>query len=197
MTTKDGLHHLRMNLKDLDLKPRQLDSLAEAVSVSGLEVSLSWSHPDPSVCPSSLAKYLCEEGMEVRQTNCRVTSHVMSSVPVPTDWTEDQAEEVLHWVGGAALRLSLQPPTAPLTEGSVSCVKSSGLHSVRAVTHLLTSAYSLLRKREIKPNPPRSHLFRCCHSAQCQRKIVFVRSFKTNSLKIKTFSILGIGYYLS
>ena len=186
-----------MNLKDLDLKPRELESLAEAVSMSGLGVSLSWSHPDPSVCPSSLAKYLCQEGMEVSQTNCRVTSHVMSSVLVPTDWTEDQAEEVLHWVGGVALGLSLQPPTTPVTEGSVSCVRSSGLHSVRSVTHLLTSAYSLLRKREMKPNSLRSHLYRCCHSAQCQRKIVFVRSSKTNSLKIKTFSILGMGCHLS
>merc|ERR550517_602792 len=148
VTTKDGLQHLRINLKDLAVKERELESVGEAVSGSGLAVRLSWSHPEPSVCPSSVASYLCGAGLEVEQTSCQITSHVLSSLPVPTGWTEDQVEEVFHWVRGAALGLPLQLPSAQVTEGSVSCVQSTGLHSWRSVSHLLTSAYSLIRGRD-------------------------------------------------
>ena len=145
VTTKDGLQHFSISLKDVELKPSELGRLAEAVSGCRLSALVSWSHPDPAVCPSSVARALCEAGMEVTERSCQLHSHSLDSVSVPDGWTEDQVEDVLHWAGGAALQVVLQPPSAPLTAGCVSCVQSSGLHSARTVSQLVSSAYSLLR----------------------------------------------------
>ena len=147
--TKDGLQHFSVRLGEADLKESQLRGVREAVSESVLPVKLSWSHPDPTVCPSSLAKYLSQKGLKVRERNCQLESHVMNSVTVPEGWTDEDVEELVHWVAGVSLRLSLPLPSLPYSEGSVASVLSSGLLSVRTVSHLITSASSLLRDHHL------------------------------------------------
>merc|ERR1719397_286470 len=149
--TKDGLRHFSLNLSEPGLKESQLRGVRESVSVSepGLAVKLTWSHPEPAVCPSSVASHLSQAGLKVRQSCCLVKSHVVHSVPVPQGWAEEDVEELVDWAGGVALGLSLPPPSLPLTEGSVLCVQSSGLHTDRTLTHLLTSlASDLLREHQ-------------------------------------------------
>ena len=136
------------------MKASQLRAVRESLQGTRLRVRLSWSHPDPSTCPSSVAAFLCQAGARhVEERKCEVSSHVLDPVMLPVlpphtgdGWDQDQAEQVLHWVGGAALNLRLQPSTEAVSEGSVSCLRVSGLLSGRTVTHLATSASSLLQQ---------------------------------------------------
>ena len=145
--TKEGLKHFSLKMKGLDLKASQLRAVRESLEGSRVRVMLSWSHPEPSVCPSSLAAWLCGAGHhQVEERRCQVTSQVMDSLTMPRAWDQDHLEEVLHWLGGVALNLRLQPDTEAVCEGSVACVRSSGLLPVRTVTQLASSATSILQR---------------------------------------------------
>ena len=149
----------------LDMKAGQLRAVRESLQGPRLRVRLSWSHPEPSVCPSSVAAWLCRAGhRQVEERRCEVTSQTRDHVSLPHDWDQHQVEEVLHWVGGVALNLPLHPDTEAVCEGSVSCVRASGLLSVRTVAHLASSATSLLQQDKrlawlaISVHGPRSQL---------------------------------------
>ena len=135
-------------MKELDLKPGQLRAIRESLERTPLRVRLSWSHPDPSICPSSVVAFLCQSGhRQVEERRCEVSTEVVEQLTLPRAWEDQhQAEEVLHWVGGVALNLRLQPHTEAVCEGSVSCVRASGLLSARSVSQLAASASSLLQQ---------------------------------------------------
>ena len=162
--TKDGLKHFSRKMKGLALKASQLRSARASVK-GRLRVRLSWSHPEPSVCPSSVAAWLCRAGHhQVEERRCEVTSQVVDSLTLPRAWQQHQLEQVLHWVGGVALNLRLQPDTEAVCEGSVACVRASGLLPARTVAQLAGSASSLLQQDKqlawlaITVHGPRSQL---------------------------------------
>ena len=129
------------------MKAAQLRAVRESLEGTRLRVRLSWSHPEPSICPSSVAAFLCGSGhRQVEERCCEVSSHTIQSLSLPHAWDHHQIEEVLHWVGGVALNLRLHPDTEAVCDGSVSCVRASGLLSARTVAHLASSATSLLQQ---------------------------------------------------
>ena len=130
------------------MKASQLRAVRESLQGTRLRVRLSWSHPDPSICPSSVAAFLCQSGhRQVEERRCAVSSELVERLTLPRAWEDQQqAEEVLHWVGGLALNLRLQPHTEAVCEGSVSSVRASGLLSARSVSQLAASSSSLLQQ---------------------------------------------------
>ena len=97
--TKDGLKHFSRKMTGLDMKAGQLRALRESLKGSRVRVRLSWSHPESSICPSSVAAFLCRAGhRQVEERRCEVTSQTMQSVSLPHAWDHHQLEEVLKAV---------------------------------------------------------------------------------------------------
>ena len=67
--SKDGLCHLEVNFDNLDLTEAQLSRTAKCLEDVSIPVFLTWSHPDPSICPSSIAKHLFDSGFQVTKVS--------------------------------------------------------------------------------------------------------------------------------
>ena len=63
--SKDGLCHLEVNFDNLDLTKAQMSKIVKSLEDVSIPVILTWSHPDPTICPSSVAKHLCDSGLQV------------------------------------------------------------------------------------------------------------------------------------
>ena len=67
--SKDGLCHLEVNFDNLDLTEAQISRTAKCLEDVSIPVFLTWSHPDPSICPSSIAKHLFDSGLQVTEVS--------------------------------------------------------------------------------------------------------------------------------
>ena len=65
--SKDGLSHFEINFDNLELTEAQISRTMQCLQDVSVPVSLTWSHPDPSICPSSIAKHLFDSGLQVMQ----------------------------------------------------------------------------------------------------------------------------------
>ena len=76
--SKDGLCHLEVDFDNLDLTKAQMSRMVKSLEDISIPVILTWSHPDPSICPSSIAKHLCDSGLQVLD-NASVLSHLLKT----------------------------------------------------------------------------------------------------------------------
>ena len=76
--SKDGLCHLEVSFDNLDLTKAQMSRMVRSLEDVHIPVILTWSHPDPSICPSSIAKHLCDSGLQVINA-CKLCSELSAN----------------------------------------------------------------------------------------------------------------------
>jgi len=150
-SSKDCLHHYQLNLETVyqELTRNQSSELMEAVSDVSLTVMISWSHPDIGVCPSSIARYLCEAGFQVQEESCQVLSEEtdLPQIP-PDDETDNCSDEIIRWLGEVAMgiqpRIGLSDQDVDMeTSIPVSTIKGKGLFSARTMLHVCNQCSSI------------------------------------------------------
>ena len=113
VVSKDSMIHYQRKLDTLQCSMTKKE-------VIGGEIIMCWSPFDESICPSSLASYLVDKGMQVRQKSITTKTSSQRSVSIPkiiredwSDWDEEHLSDVEAWLGGFLLHLpaeSLMPP---------------------------------------------------------------------------------------
>ena len=147
--TKDNTSHFQQDLKLLNLQTSQVEKLQSHLSPLPTAVAATWCHPDQSICPSSLASYLADKGMQVQGRSIMVDLHTMYNMQIPTmdkdqfcDWEPDHISDVEDWLGGVFLQLPEDTISAPppcMSMEMVTAIQATGLFTITTILDLMTS----------------------------------------------------------
>jgi len=142
--TKDNTSHFQQDLKLLNLKTSQVEKLQSNISPLPTAVAVTWCHPDQSICPSSLASYFADKGMQVEVKSIVVDLHTLYNRQIPTmekdqfcDWEPDHISDLEEWLGSVFLQLhedtiSAPPPCMPMET-------APGLFTITTMLDLMSS----------------------------------------------------------
>eukprot|EP00092_Neocalanus_flemingeri_P034600 GFUD01037635.1.p1 GENE.GFUD01037635.1~~GFUD01037635.1.p1 ORF type:complete len:380 (-),score=133.68 GFUD01037635.1:148-1242(-) len=149
--TKDNTCHYQQHMKLLNLKTSQVKKVENLLKLAPLHspVGLAWTHPDPSICPSSLARYLADKAMQVQVRSIVVDLHTQYNMQVPIiekdqfcDWDSEHISDLEEWLGGVLLQLppdSIPAPPPCTTAEQVTTIQATGLFSTITISRLMTA----------------------------------------------------------
>ena len=147
--TRDNYHHFQQNTNLLNLKSSQVENIKSHSSVLPTPVVCTWSHPDKNICPSSLANYLVDRGMQVQVKNIMVDMHIQKNLQIPSmekedfcDWDDEYVADVEEWLGAVCLQLPTETISAPspcMSEEMLTCIQASGLFTTNTILDMIST----------------------------------------------------------
>jgi len=147
--TKDNCVHFQQNTKFLNLKSSQVEKIQSHNSVLATPVVGTWCHPDKNICPSSLASYMADRGMQVQVKNIMLDIHIQNNLKIPSmekdefcDWDGEYITDVEEWLAGVCLQLPTETITAPspcMSVEMLTCVQASGLFTTTTVLNMIST----------------------------------------------------------
>ena len=77
--TKDGVDNYQLVLDEsvLGLSQSQCSMIMTSLEDTVIPVTMTWSHPDSSTCPSSIAQYLSQSGFTVSEEQNQVNQLII------------------------------------------------------------------------------------------------------------------------
>ena len=147
--TKSNTFHFQQNVKLLNLKTSQADKLQSFISQLPTPVAATWCHPDQSICPSSLASYLADKGMQVQVRAIIVDTKTQYSMQIPTmekdqfcDWEPEHISDVEDWLGGVLLQIAPNIMSAPLPcmpMERLTTMQATGLFTTTTILNMMST----------------------------------------------------------
>jgi len=149
MKTKDNSVHFQQNTKLLTVKVSQVDKIKSHISPLSTAVAGTWCHPDKNICPSSLASYLVDRGMQVQGKTIVLDMHTQHRLQVPTmekdpycDWDAEYIANVEEWLGGVCLQLpsdTIPAPSPCIPVEMMTCMQASGLFTSTTILNMVST----------------------------------------------------------
>lgn len=155
----------QLNLCKVTLKKSRRDEIKECLKHISITspVVICWESPDVSVCPSSVASFLEDSGMEVTVATPVLEQLRSYNLVLPlvdndiyTDWDTEHLKEVEDWMGAVSLGADLDDEGADCPQPSQECgqmaiIKLSGFTTSQRVLDVVGSCSEFLSSREDIP----------------------------------------------
>lgn len=155
----------QLNLCKVTLKKSRKDEFKECLKLIKINspVVICWESPDVSVCPSSIASFVEEAGMEVTVSTPVLEQLRSYNLLLPlvdndiyTDWDAEHLKEVEDWLGAVSLGADLGEEGANCPQPSQECgqlaiIKLSGFTTSSRAWDVVGSCSAYLSSRDDVP----------------------------------------------
>jgi len=155
----------RLNLSNLTLKKSRRDEFKECLKLIKITspVVICWESPHVSICPSSVASFLEQYGMEVTVAAPALEQLRSYNLQLPlvdndiyTDWDKEHLKEVEDWMGAVSLEADLGEEGAYCPQPSQDCpqlavIKLSGFTTFSRAWNVVDSCSQFLSSRDDVP----------------------------------------------
>lgn len=103
---------IQIDLKDPALQPGKSLHTRIKNSLSGdvlpkFNISFTWTPPDATICPSSLAKYFSDSGHKIELIETKFKWHQEYSLKIPIVETDSEPHEIVEYIGMLSLSCNL------------------------------------------------------------------------------------------
>jgi len=147
--TKDNSVHFQQNTEFFNVKSSQVEKIKSHSFILSTPVVGAWCHPDKNICPSSLASYMVDRGMQVQVKNIMLDTHSQKNINIPSmekdefcDWDGEYIADVEEWLGGVCLQLPTETITAPspcMSVEMLTCLQASGLFTTTTILNMIST----------------------------------------------------------